>query len=189
MFGCLGIKKYPQSIVEESVSKRAVTRVYQKLSGDSSELTPEEIYNIAKGSKEGDSIAAVKSFEELGEMAGDAIAMANTIIDGIVVIGGGLTGASEYILPAIIKEINSSIGTLSGTMFPRFQAKVFNLMDKDQLEVFVQDSSVELGIPGSNRSISYVAEKKTGVVISKLGASKAISLGAYAYALHQIDKN
>ena len=30
--------------------------------------------------------------------------------------------------------------------------------------------------------------KRTGVIISKLGASKAISIGAYTYALSQIDK-
>ena len=32
------------------------------------------------------------------------------------------------------------------------------------------------------------ALKRTGVMISKLGASKAISIGAYTYALSQIDQ-
>ncbi|MCW3785983.1 ROK family protein [Plebeiibacterium sediminum] len=180
-------KKYPKCIVEESVSKRAVTRVYKELSGDSLKLTPEEIYKVAQGLKAGDREAAVKSFEELGEMAGDTIAMANTIIDGIVVIGGGLSGAYEYILPAMVKELNHSISTLNGEVFPRSQAQVYNLMDKEQLDLFLQDGIVELKIPGSHRTVPYMAEKKTGIVVSKLGASKAISLGAYAYALHQID--
>ena len=32
-------------------------------------------------------------------------------------------------------------------------------------------------------------QKRTGVMISKLGASKAISVGAYAYALSRLDEN
>ena len=89
-------KKYPEMIAEESVSIRAVRRVYQELTGkDASSLTPKDIYDIAEGTAEGDQQAAVRSFNELGEMAGDAIIRALNIVDGLVVIGGGVAGNYE----------------------------------------------------------------------------------------------
>ena len=43
----------------------------------------------------------------MGEAAGDALATAITLIDGLVVIGGGLTGAAELFLPALVAEMNA----------------------------------------------------------------------------------
>ena len=101
-------------IAEESVSIRAVKRVYAELSGvKEKSLTPKDIFDIAEGIKEGDRQAAVASFGEMGEMAGSAIASALNIVDGLVVIGGGLAGASRYILPALIAELRCSLEKLS----------------------------------------------------------------------------
>ena len=36
--------------------------------------------------------------------------------------------------------------------------------------------------------VEYDPQKRIGVAISKLGASKAISTGAYTFALNQLDK-
>ena len=41
-------KKYPEYIVEESVSIRAVMRVYAERSGDTGVHTPKEIFEIAR---------------------------------------------------------------------------------------------------------------------------------------------
>ena len=41
--------------------------------------------------KEGDPVAAKKAFEMFGEVAGDVFATAVTLLDAIVVVGGGLT--------------------------------------------------------------------------------------------------
>ena len=104
---CFRNKKYQQYIVEESVSIRAVQHVYRELSGDTSALTPKDIFDIAEGTRPGNQDAARRAFAELGEMAGDAIAQAITLIDGLVVIGGGLTGAAKYFMPALLEEMNS----------------------------------------------------------------------------------
>ena len=40
---------------------------------------------------------------------------------------------------------------------------------------------------GTDRYVAYDPMKRIGVMISKMGASQAISVGAYAYALHQLD--
>lgn len=180
-------KKYQECIVEESVSIRAVKRVYRELSGDTTSLSPEDIFLIAEGQREGHKEAAIDSFRELGEMAGDAIGQANTIIDGLIVIGGGLSGAGKYIIPALVNELNSSIMMLDGQKFPRSQARAYDLTDSVQLKTFLKGSSTEIVIPGTSKTVRYEAEKKTGVITSALGASKAIALGAYAFALNQID--
>ena len=92
-------KKYTDLIAEESVSIRAVRRVYGELSGEAVDnLTPKDIYDIAEGILTGNREAAVRSFDELGEMAGAAIVSALHIVDGMVVIGGGVAGAAKYIL-------------------------------------------------------------------------------------------
>lgn len=88
-------KKYTDLIAEESVSIRAVRRVYGELSGEAVDnLTPKDIYDIAEGILTGNREAAVRSFDELGEMAGAAIVSALHIVDGMVVIGGGGAGAA-----------------------------------------------------------------------------------------------
>ena len=180
-------KKYPNLITEESVSIRAVKRVYRELSGDKAEYDPKDIFEIAEGIKSGNQSAAIRSFEELGEAAGDTISQADTIIDGLVVVGGGLAGAAKYIVPAMVKELNSSISMFDGSTFSRSQAKVYDLTDHDQLAQFMKGSPVNISIPGTKRTIPYDSEKKIGIVLSKLGASKAVALGAYAFALHTID--
>lgn len=48
-------------------------------------------------------------------------------------------------------------------------------------------TNVEWG-DGSDKEVVYDPQKRIGVAISKLGASKAIAMGAYAFALNQIDK-
>ena len=103
------------------MSIRAVKRVYQEHSGDTSDLTPKDIFDIAEGCRPGNRQAAITAFEELGEMAGEAIASAVTLIDGLVVIGGGLSGASKYILPALMRELSGITGMMNGNRFARLQ--------------------------------------------------------------------
>jgi len=182
-------KMYSDKICEESVSIRAVKRCYEEICGESAkEMTPKDIFDIAEGTKKGNQNAAVRSFEMLGEVAGNTIAQALTIVDGLVVIGGGLTGAAKYFLPAIVKEMNGTIGTFAGDIFPRMQMKAYNLENHAELNDFLADKSCIIDVPYStDRHVKYNHVRETGVVISKLGASKAIALGAYAYAISKID--
>lgn len=181
-------KKYPEYIVEESVSIRAVKRVYQELSGqDSTGLTPKDIYDIAEGNISGDREAAIRSFEEMGEMIGDVMTYALTIVDGILVIGGGLTGASKYILNGIMKELQGNVRMFGGASFSKTQMDIYNLMDEEDRSRFLQNEDVRIKVPGSNELVHYNKSKKTGIVISHIGTSEAVMYGAYAYALQQLD--
>ena len=135
-------KKYTDLIAEESVSIRAVRRVYGELSGETIEnLMPKDIYDIAEGTRTGNREAALKSFDELGEMAGAAIVSALHIVDGMVVIGGGVSGAAKYILPGMMREMRRSISTFSGRDFDCLQMEVCNLMEADDHKRFLENTS------------------------------------------------
>ncbi|MCD7935635.1 MAG: ROK family protein [Tannerellaceae bacterium] len=180
-------KKHPDKIVEESVSIRGIQRIYTELSGENGHLlTPREIFRIAEGEKEGNRPMAIQAFREVGEVAADAVSHALTIVDGLVVLGGGLTGAANYFLPAFMQEMNTTLSTFSGESFGRLQMKAFNLNDEKELEIFSGDTSRKVKIPFSEEEVIYSPEKRTGVLISSLGASRAIALGAYAFALQKL---
>jgi len=182
-------KLNPKTNVEEHASIRGVRRIYAREAGIDFEDTPspKDIYEIAIGKKEGNKEAALKAFREMAEAAGDAIANAITLIDGIVVIGGGLSGASELFLPYIVQEMNSNFTRPDGTQFRRLVANVYNLEDKNELQKFLQGSTKEIIVYGTDRKVKYDPEMRIGVGISKIGTSKAISIGAYAYALNSLD--
>jgi len=183
-------KKYPDMIAEESVSIRAICRVYAELAQtDVSGLTPREIFDIAEGTKTGNRSAAIAAFEELGEMAGAVIVNALNIVDGMVVIGGGVAGAAKYIMPGMMREMRAHVGSFSGASFHSLQMDVYNLTDADELAEFLKEKDSFVQVPMSDARVRYTCDKKVGVTISTLGASRAISLGAYAFALAQLDSN
>lgn len=183
---CFRNKKYPQYIVEESVSVRAVKRVYKEHSGDTNDWSPKDIFDMAEGKLPGDREAAIASFAELGEIAGDAIASAVTLIDGIVVIGGGLANASKYILPALINELNSSTGMMDGSRFSRLQMKAFNLNDEQQFAEFTKGDATRISVPETGRFVDYDPCKRIGVITSRQGTNRSVAMGAYVFALNHL---
>lgn len=183
---CFRNSLLPECIVEESVSIRAVKRVYRELTGDTAELEPKEICEIARGTCPGDSGAARESFARMGRAAGDALAEAATIVDGLIVLGGGLTGAAEFIVPAILEEMGSSLKMLDGTTFRRMQTEVANLDDEASFRRFAANGGRPLRVYGSDKVVIYDACKQIGLTVSRLGASRAISAGAYVYALNHL---
>lgn len=185
---CLPHKKMPDIIVEDGAAIRAVKRVYGELSGQPDhKFEPKDIYDIAEGKIEGDMEAAKKAFAEMGEIAGDAMAIAVTIIDGLIVIGGGITAAAKYIKPALLETLRGKIKTLKGDELNRVQMKVYDLDDEAEFAAFAQGEQRKLKVYGTDKEVVYDPQKRVGVAISKLGASKAISIGAYTFALNQID--
>lgn len=186
---CLRNRMYPDSIVEDSVSVRGIKRVYGELSGVADHgLEPKDIYEIAAGERTGDRVAAMGAFEEFGRIAGDAFATVVSLLDGLIVVGGGLTGARRFIMPSLLAEMRGTIGRIpAGERTERIPLAVYDLDDDEQFERFARGEQQQLRVYGSNRSVVYDSEKRTGIVFSKLGASRAVSLGAYAYALNELD--
>ncbi len=64
----------------------------------------------------------------------------------------------------------------------------FDFEDKNELDIFLKGDLKEIKVPGSDKKIQYDPLSRTGVGISKMGASKAISIGSYAFALNALDK-
>ncbi|MBQ8839471.1 MAG: ROK family protein [Bacteroidales bacterium] len=185
---CLPHCKRRDIIVEEGVSIRAIKRLYGEFSGNPEHgFEPVDIYEVAEGRKEGDREAAVKAFAEMGEVAGEAMATAVTLTDGLIVIGGSMTGARKYIMPSLLKSLRAKTSTLNGDTLDRVQMKVYDLDDETEFAGFVKGEQRKLRIYGSEIEVNYDPQKRIGVAVSKLGANKAISLGAYAFALHQLN--
>lgn len=184
---CLRNKHNPNITTEEGVSARAITSVYSELSGSSDSLEPHEIFDIAEGITPGNQEAAKEAFARMGEIAGSAMATASTLLDGIIVIGGGITAASKYIMPALLAEMRNTIKTLNDETVHLVQSKVYNLDDKEEFAEFAMGKARPIKVYGSDKEVMYDEEKRIGVSISTIGASKAISLGAYNYALNQLD--
>lgn len=175
-------------IVEEGVAVRAIKRVYAELSGIADHgFEPKEICEIAKGERPGNMEAAKKAFEIFGEVAGDAMATAVTLVDGLIVIGGGITAAREFILPSLLKQLRGEMKTLNGETLGRVQMKVFDLDNPDEFDEFAHGDHRRLKVYGTDEYVDYDPMKRIGVCISKLGASLAISVGAYAFALSDLD--
>lgn len=182
-------KVNPAINAEEGASIRAVRKVYAEALKINPEDAPEprEIFDIAEGKIPGSRGAAVHAFNQMAEVVGDAMANALTLIDGLAVIGGGIAGAHKLFLPEIVKEMNSSYLLPSGKCFPRLAVKTFNLEDENELKVFLKGDKKEVKVPGSSRTVAYDPLRRLGVGISKLGTSKAVSVGAYAFALNKMD--
>lgn len=91
-------RKYPELLAEESVSIRAVKRVYAECGGASDgNLTPKDIFDIAEGARPGNRAAAIASFRELGTMAGAGIT-AGQVIKAISSLVG-----PEIVLLAVLR--------------------------------------------------------------------------------------
>lgn len=171
---------------EEGASIRAVRRVYASACGIPVEQAPEPrvIYEIGMGLVEGNRAAALEAFRRMGEVAGDAIAQALTLVDGLTVIGGGIAGAHPLFLPALVAAMN---GTYEGTGMRRLIPRAFNLEDAAEREAFLHGDVKEITVPGSRRSVRYDPLQRTGVGITRLGTSEAVAVGAYAFALSWLD--
>lgn len=181
-------KLFHDKIAEESVSIRAIIRVYNELSGNTdTSITPFEIFEIAEGTKPGNKQAAIDSFARFGEVAGDVISHLLTFTDGIVVIGGGITGAAKYIFPAMMKEMKGQLGTFAGDIFPRLQMSIYDLTNEKEFNEFIKDKSIDIKIPESDKHVRYNPVKQSGILTTVIGTSKAVALGAYAFALNKLD--
>ena len=182
-------KLQPQTNAEEGASIRAVRRAYAQKAGIPFEQAPEPkvLFDIGRGKQPGDKAAALEAFRRLGEVVGDAMAQALTLVDGLGVIGGGVSGSWPLFLPALIDELNSTYTEPDGSQFRRLGQVAFNLEDAAQRQRFLAGETREISVPGSKRRMSYDPLARIGIGISRLGTSEAVAIGAYAFALRELD--
>ena len=186
-FWLLRNKVRKDCFAEEGASIRAVRSAYAAAAGVAADgLSPKDIHDIATGAAPGDPQAARRAFETLGEVVGDVLANVLTLVDGLAVIGGGLAGAAPLFLPRVMAELNGTIATYDGGTTDRLIQDAFDLGDPAQRHEFLRGEAREITVPHSSRTLVTDPRKRVGVAISKLGASRAVGVGAYAFALDRI---
>lgn len=179
---------YRQTSAEDSISIRAVRRVYGREAGLDFEETPRpyDIYKIAMGEKPGNKEAAIRSWNELALALADVLSDAISLIDGLIVIGGGLSGAWPVFMPTLIGKMNEPFMSLDGHELSRMETEAYNLMDPEDMIRFTQKPGMLIKVPFSDQKVWYDPTKRVGVGITKLGTSSAVAVGAYAYAMQQL---
>jgi glucokinase len=181
---------YPTTSAEDSTAIRGVRRVYSREAGVpfDSAPNPKEIQDILLGTHEGNRDAALKAWAEMAIVAGDTLANAITLLDGIIVIGGGLAGAYQVFLQTLVDEMNAAFQSLDGHTVPRLEITALNLENPAELEKFLVNESIQIKVPFSDKTVTYDPSRYIGVGISRLGTSRAVSVGAYAYALAELER-
>ncbi|MDR2009286.1 MAG: ROK family protein [Bacteroidales bacterium] len=176
---------------EEGVSIRAARHFYADYAKIPFADTPEpkDIFEIGMGKQKGNTKAAKMAYEKMGHFIGDTIANMITLFDGIVVIGGGVAGAKELIIPGIQKELNNGFKKLNGEQNPRLIQKTFCLNEKSEYEDFLKIRGKKIKIPFSDKEILYDIEPRSAYIFSDFNTSDMINLGAYNYAVEQLKNN
>ena len=177
-------KLTPGLNAEEGACIRAVRGAYAQCAGIPFDQAPESkvIFDIGMGNAAGDRAAAIEAFRRLGEVAGDAMAQALTLIDGLGVVGGGIAGAHPLFLPALVDAVNGVYD--SGQR--RLCARAYNIEDPSQRQHFVTGETRQIRVPGFARTLVYDPLARTAIGISRLGTSEAVAIGAYAFALRRL---
>ena len=57
----------------------------------------------------------------MGTVAGNAMAIAAQLMDGLIVIGGGITASKKYFMPALLDALRGTVRTLSGDTLAKVQ--------------------------------------------------------------------
>lgn len=186
---CTPDKLEPELIAEEGVSLRAVLHNYRMLANDprKDDYTDSfDIFKIAEGEKEGDREAAKAAFARFGEVAGYTIAQAVCMLDGIIVLGGGLSKSHKYYMPALLNELRATMHTRRGDDVARVPSYVYNLEDENEFKEFAKGEQREITIYGTDEKIVCDTRKRLGIAVSHIGTSTATTVGAYCYALHNL---
>lgn len=175
---------------EENLSARAIVNTYLKLSGTNgnTEFSPKEIYEIALGNRNGNSKAAQEVFQILGESLGLVIAELITITDACIVIGGGLANAAPLFMKKTLETINGFYESNTGVKVKRLESIAIDLTNEKEMLQMLHNAEQQIKVPFSDRLLTYNPVKWVGVGTSGLGTSKAVALGAYAFAMNKLAK-
>ena len=179
----------PYQPCEEKISIRAIRKNFAEASGIPFEKTPQpkDIYQIAMDGSDGLAVAAREAFAIMGRALGDVLADVINVVDGLIVVGGGLAGAHPLILPAAAARMNECYTMNGGHLVSRMESKCYNLQDPTDAQQFLQGGQRMIQVPRSSRTIPFDPQKRVAIGISQLGTSEAIAMGAYAFALNQLD--
>ena len=93
----------------------------------------------------------------------------------------------QLFLKRLVREMNAAYDTPAGRPLPRFESRILNLERAEERAEFLRGDVEEVIVPFSDRKVVYNRGKMVGVGLSRLGTSRAVSIGAYTLALSRID--
>ena len=141
-------------------------------------------FSLPKEKRE--AITAVYAFCRVGEVVGEAMAQALTLVDGLGVIGGGIAGAWRLFLPTVAGQLTRHLTNPPGELIPRLASVAFNIEDPKQRRIFLKGDHRQVTVPGTNRKLHYDPLQRIAVGMSRLGTSEAVAVGAWAFALRHL---
>lgn len=179
--------QYPDAGIEESVSIRGIQRSYRKYSGLEKDISPKEIYEVAKNTSGKAKKAALNSFRDFGINLGEAVASLISLFDSNVVIGGGLSKSWDLFAPYMMQQLRSYFDTPEHKKIPRLTHTIYNLEKEKDFKSFLKEDEKLISIPGGkDRVHPYNKNSVAGVILSINDTSESIIKGAYFYALKEM---
>lgn len=177
----------PTRPAEEYASARAVVRSYAELAGVPPEEVPEPrvLFDIAEGRAPGNTGAAREAFRRLGAAAGHAAALAVSLLDCPLVVGGGLSGAGGFILPSLVETMNQNLRIREGHGVPRLDGVAFNVEDPGGRDAYLRAAPGRIAC--GRHAVDFIGERRFPVGVTRLGTSRAAALGAYTAAMRAMD--
>jgi glucokinase len=88
--------------------------------------------------------------------------------------------------PRVVAELNGTISSYGGETIGRLVQKAFDLDEPAQRQEFLRGEAREIAAPHSSRNVVTDPGKRVGVAISKLGASRAVGIGACGFAIDRL---
>jgi glucokinase len=95
-----------------------------------------------------------------------------------------MSSASELFFPAMINAMNAQY---EANGIRRLIPRTFNLEDPADVALFLRGDVRVVRVERSDRTIAFDPMRRTAVGLSRLGTSRAVAIGASAFALQQLD--
>ena len=84
--------------------------------------------------------------------------------------------------------MNNHFKTIDGGRLDRMEVRALNLENEHELREFLRSGGRQITVPFSDKVTTYNPSRCIGVGVSRLETSRAVSIGAYVFALKQLDK-
>ena len=104
------------------------------------------------------------------------------LIDGLEVIGGGISAAWGLFAPAMFEAIQTKHKLVNGNTTNRTTVQVFNIENEQGKQSFLIGEVDEVQV-SENNTVIYDSMSRMALISSKNGASKSISIGTYCFAI------
>ena len=112
------------------------------------------------------------------------MAQALTLIDGLAVIGGGISGAHPLLQPLV--DASNGVYERSGDPLQRLIPRAFNLEDAAQRDAFLKSKCASSLFPEPAARSPGIRCREPRWAFPASAPARAVAIGAYAFALSQL---